>query len=128
MKEEINACIEKSQDLYVGIFQELNDVISGFDQQIDRQIAGNDSDFMAAYRGHMLRIQSELDRLKKKTNECEFIIKKDERVKKLEAQIAWFREEALYLANQIQLQKEEILQLREKNFCFEEDKNYLNDI
>lgn len=128
MKDDLKKCIEKSKDQYVGIFQELNDVIAGFDQQIDRQIACNDSDFMAAYRGHMLRIQSELDRLKKKTNECEFIIKKDERVKKLEAQIAWFREEALYLANQIQLQKEEILQLREKNFCYEEDKNYLNDI
>ena len=40
---------------------------------------------MAAYRGHMYKIQSELERLKKKTNECEFIIKKDERVRKLEA-------------------------------------------
>ena len=60
----------------------------------------NDLDFLAAYRvsnfvdkltssnlyflqGHMLKVQAELDRLKRKTNECEFIIKKDERVKKL---------------------------------------------
>lgn len=56
MKDDLKKCIEKSKDQYVGIFQELNDVIAGFDQQIDRQIACNDSDFMAAYRGHMLRI------------------------------------------------------------------------
>ena len=34
--------------------------------------------------------------LKKKAHENEFIIKKDERVKKLEAQVAWFRKEALH--------------------------------
>jgi hypothetical protein len=31
----------------------------------------------------MVRVEQELIHLKKKTNECEFIIKKDEKVKKL---------------------------------------------
>jgi hypothetical protein len=44
----------------------------------------------------MFKIQQELIILKKKANENEFIIKKDERVKKLEAQVSWFRKEALY--------------------------------
>jgi hypothetical protein len=66
-----------------------------------------------------------LERLKKATNECQFIIKKDERVRKLEAQISWFREEALYLSSQIQENKNAISLLKEKNFCLEEDKMYL---
>ena len=45
--------------------------------------------------------------MKKKTNDLEFKYKKDERVRKLEAQIAWFREEALYLSTNIQEMKKE---------------------
>ena len=72
----------------------------------------------------MLKIQKELDRLRKKTNECEFIIKKDERVRKLEAQIAWFRDEALYLSNKIQQQNKDIDRLKERCFCLEEERSY----
>jgi len=45
----------------------------------------------------MFKIQKELETLKQKTNENEYIIKRDGRVKKLEAQLVWFREEALNL-------------------------------
>lgn len=55
----------------------------------------------------MYKVQSQLEEMKKRTNECEFIIKKDERVRKLEAQIAWFREEALFLSSNIQELKKE---------------------
>ena len=60
--------------------------------------------------------------LKKKSNENEFIIKKDARVKKLEAQIAWFREEALHLSQKfnkskvtIENQKDTIQNLKIEN-------------
>lgn len=46
----------------------------------------------------MVQVQNELNNMKKKMNECEFIIKKDERVRKLQAQISWFRDEALFLS------------------------------
>lgn len=107
----------------------------------------NDLDFLAAYRvsnfiinfkcllsilyflqGHMLKVQAELDRLKRKTNECEFIIKKDERVKKLQAQIAWFREEALHLSTQLQKHKTAGAQLREKVYALETDNENLKKL
>lgn len=69
---------------------------------------------MTAYKGHMQKVQKELEILKKKTDEAGFIIKKDERVRKLESQISWFREEALHLANQIQDLKKENINLKEK--------------
>ena len=72
----------------------------------------------------MLKIQKELDRLRKKTNECEFIIKKDERVRKLEAQIVWFREEALFLSNKVQKMTKDIERYKEKCFNLEEERSY----
>lgn len=93
-------------------------------ENIDSRIAANDADFMEAYRGHMLKIQKELDRLRKKTNECEFIIKKDERVRKLEAQIVWFREEALFLSNKVQKLTKDIERYKEKCFNLEEERSY----
>ena len=40
---------------------------------------------MTAYRGHMMRVQKEMEILKRKSDESGFIIKKDERVRKLES-------------------------------------------
>jgi len=40
---------------------------------------------MNAYRAHMLHVQNELHQLKKQANQGEFLIKKDEKVVKLEA-------------------------------------------
>ena len=133
---------DKEKIDYHDVYRELDGVIGALNSNIDRRIAANDADFMEAYRvsyrfiqsckqitllqlqGHMLKIQKELDRLRKKTNECEFIIKKDERVRKLEAQIAWFRDEALFLSGKIQTQNKETDRLKERCFCLEEEKSY----
>ena len=76
----------------------------------------------------MFKVQNQLEEMKKRTNECEFIIKKDERVRKLEAQISWFREEALYLSSNIQELKKENVLIKEKSLCLEEDKQYLQEL
>ena len=90
------------RDYYIPVKQLVNQL----NGKIDAQIAKNDGEFLAAYRSHMQQIQKELENMKKKMNECEFIIKKDQRVRKLEAQIGWFREEALYLSKQIKVYAE----------------------
>jgi hypothetical protein len=38
--------------------KELNDCIDNFNKGIDKKLAANDADFMAAYRGHMYKVQS----------------------------------------------------------------------
>mmetsp|Transcript_5250 Transcript_5250/g.8128 ORF Transcript_5250/g.8128 Transcript_5250/m.8128 type:complete len:101 (+) Transcript_5250:110-412(+) len=92
---------------------------------IDNRLANNDEDFMAAYRGHMQMVERELESLKAKTNESEFIMKKDERVKKLEAQMAWFREEALVLQVSNKKLMEEITEWKSKCEDVEEEKKYM---
>lgn len=66
--------------------------------------------------------------LKKKAHENEFIIKKDERVKKLEAQVAWFRKEALYWNQLCQDKVKEIALLKEQNTCLDQEKNHFEDL
>ena len=46
----------------------------------------------------MLRIQKELESLKKKCNEKEFLYKRDEKIVSLEKQLEWFRSEAVNLS------------------------------
>ena len=60
--------------------------------------------------------------MKKKTNENEFIIKKDERVKKLQAQIIWFTDEALYLSKKNKTYEDSLKQYQDKIKDLEEDK------
>ena len=47
-----------------------------------------------------MAVQRDLTQLRKNAQQGEFIIKKDEKVLKLQSQIAWFRDEALYLNSQ----------------------------
>lgn len=102
--------------------------IHNLNSQIDKKMRVNDLDFLAAYRGHMMKVQAELDTFKRKTNECEFIIKKDERVQKLQAQLTWFREEALHLSTQLQKQKTSGAQLREKVLLLQNENDNLKHL
>ena len=53
----------------------------------------------------MKYIQAELHNLRRRTDQGEFIMRKDEKVKKLEAQITWFRNEALHLTQKVSSMK-----------------------
>jgi hypothetical protein len=76
----------------------------------------------------MQQVQKELEIMKKKTNECEFIIKKDERVRKLQSQISWFRDEALFLSEEIKTMKNQVKVYKEKCIGLENDKKNLLDL
>ena len=61
----------------------MKETINDLNNQLELKAEKNESEFLAAYKGHLVKVQQELIRLKKKSNECEFIIKKDDKVKKL---------------------------------------------
>lgn len=87
-RKERLACPQEEEGqppVWEGDYVRLKEAINVFNTQIDQQIAKNDYEFLAAYRSHMQQVQKELEAMKKKMNECEFIIKKDERVRKLQA-------------------------------------------
>jgi hypothetical protein len=47
----------------------LNDKLIELDEKVGGLLERNSRDFLAAYRGHMVKIQKELEFLRKKANE-----------------------------------------------------------
>ena len=85
----------------------------------------HEKDFLAAYRGHMLKVQKELAFLKKKANEQEFKLRKDDRIKNLEITLDWFRKEALNLGTTCENFKRDVEKWKSKADALEDDKNFL---
>lgn len=73
-------------------------MVENLDFKIGDVIARQEMDFLASYQAHMRKIAQELEVYKRKTNENEFLIRKDDKVLKLQNQVDWFRKEAMDLA------------------------------
>lgn len=81
----------------------------------------------------MLKVQKELLFLKKKANDQELKLRKDERINTLEGSLHWFRQEALKLGTTCESQKKEIGiehtlnvdKWKAKSESLEEDRNFL---
>lgn len=59
----------------------------------------HETDFVAAYKDHMLKVQFELIQFQKKSSEYYQMIKKNEKIKTLETSISWLREESINLSH-----------------------------
>lgn len=81
----------------------------------------NEKDFLTAYRGHMLKVQKELEFFKSKFNEQDLRQKMDERVKNLE----WFKNEALSLGKQMNQYKVEVEKWKARCNNLEYDNSFL---
>jgi hypothetical protein len=57
----------------------------------------HETNYVMAYKEHMIKVQVELIEMKKKTTETYHRMKADERTKFLEGSIAWMRREAMKL-------------------------------
>ena len=54
-------------------------------------------DFLCAYKSHMKKVYSELDFLRKKINENDLSLRRDELVARIQSQLNEFMQEAFYL-------------------------------
>ena len=104
---------------------ELANTFNDFDSKLDRVVEKHEKDFLSAYRGHMLKVQKELSFLKKKANEQEFKLRKDDRIKSLEVSLDWFRKEALKLGSTCENFKREVEKWKSKADALEDDKSFL---
>ncbi len=89
-------------------YNELQNLISELDTKFDRVLERHEKDFLSAYRGHMIKVQKELNYLRRKAKEQEIKLKKDERINNLQKSLDWFRKEALKLGKTCEYQKKEI--------------------
>ena len=65
--------------------------------------------------------------MKKKCNEQEFLLRKDERVSSLEKQLEWFRQEALQLSKASHEIRSENKGLKKKCENLDEEKSFLEE-
>ncbi len=89
-------------------YNELQNLISELDTKFDRVLERHEKDFLSAYRGHMIKVQKELNYLRRKAKEQEIKLKKDERINNLQKSLDWFRKAALKLGKTCEYQKKEI--------------------
>ena len=106
---------------YVDIHTQIHDVLENFDEHLDNILERNEKDFLAAYRGHMTKVQKELEFYKEKTSDQEFKLRKDEHIQKIEKSLEWFREEALNLGKQMNQYKSEAVKWKARNKNLEYD-------
>ena len=92
-------------------------MIDGFDHQVEQVLEKQELDFIAAYRvsvpyniiiqKHMMRVQKDLEQLKKRLNEQDYLMRRSDRIAALETEVSWYREESLVQSKAIAYLKEE---------------------
>lgn len=76
----------------------IEDFLNNLDQLHTQIIQNHQTDFIKAYKDHMLKVQFELIQFQKKSTEFYFTVKKSERIQNLEKTIEWLRGESINLS------------------------------
>eukprot|EP00347_Sterkiella_histriomuscorum_P021148 403335070 len=97
------------------------------DVLIDNMLQKQEIDFLAAYRGHMIKVQKEIVMFKKLLSEQQFKIKRDKTVATLQKSFTWFRDEALNLSKLYEKKKDQFKQVRVNNQILEDDREFLEE-
>ena len=88
-------------------YKELRDQVAKLDSHIDNVLHKHENDFLNAFKCQMFTLYSQLKELKKKSDENELKLKRDEQLNKLQSSLDWFREEALQLGEKTHSYKKE---------------------
>ena len=66
-----------------------------FPKMIESKMTKNELEFYASYRAHMESVTKDIAQLKKNNEQEYFKLKKDKDIERMNAQLSFFREEAL---------------------------------
>ena len=94
---------EKIAEYYNVLKQQVNRL----DSHIDSVLQKHEQDFLNAFKCQMFNLYSQLTDLKKKNDENELKLKRDEQINKLQNSLEWFREEAVKLGESTNYYKRE---------------------
>ena len=91
--------------------------------KVHKIITNQEMSFLEGYKNHMLHINRELTKYKKKIDEKEFENRRDEKIVSLQNNLEWFKKEALSLHAINLKHKEEIFLLKQQNILLAEEKS-----
>ena len=75
-------------------------------------LENHENDFMAAYKGHMMKVKRELEFLRDKAVEAAGKLSNDDSITNLQQKIKWFQQQALVLDSILEGQKREVQKLK----------------
>lgn len=94
---------------------------------IDTVLQKHEQDFLNAFKCQMFSLYTQLKDLKKKNDENEIRLKRDEQINKLQKSLDWFREEAIKLGESTQFYKKESDKWKAKAESLQDDRNFLEN-
>jgi hypothetical protein len=108
-------------------YKELREQVAKLDIHIDNVLHKHENDFLNAFKCQMFTLYSQLKELKKKSDENELKLKRDEQLNKLQTSLDWFREEALQLGEKTHSYKKEAEKWKAKAESLEDDRRFLEE-
>ncbi len=88
---------DKTSKAIAESFLQINNILDHLNKLTDMIVMEHETNYIMAYKDHMVKVQVELIDMKKRSSEHYLKMKNDERNKFLEGSIAWMRKEAMKL-------------------------------
>lgn len=108
-------------------YTSLQDLIGQLSIKVSDVAFNSESEFLAAYRVHMLSIQSELKDLNEQVAKAEEQLNDDGHVAKLEHEVTWFKDESLRLKTNAESMSQDFESMVVKLQALNEQKKFLSD-
>lgn len=105
----------------------LRSQVSMLDTHIDTVLQKHEQDFLNAFKCQMFALYGQLKELKKKNDENEIRLKRDEQLNSLKKSLDWFREEAIKLGESNQFFKKEADKWKARAETLQDDRNFLEN-
>jgi len=122
---EIEKQRKEAGETYRDYYDKLTAKVSVLDTRIKDSLKKHEKDFLSAFKTHMFQVYQQLNELKKRTDEQELKMRRDEQLNKLQSALEWFREEAVKLGDTCQFYKKECDKWKAKAESLEDDRKFL---
>ena len=120
--KEVNY-LEKIEE-YHGVLLKQVDML---DTHIVTVLQKHEQDFLNAFKCQMFNLYGQLKELKKKNDENEIRLKRDEQLNTVQKSLDWFRNEAIKLGESTQFYKKEADKWKAKAESLQDDRNFLEN-
>ena len=107
--------------------QKLINLIENIDQNVQKTLEKQENEFFFAYRSHMSRVQIDLKLLKKQIEDEEILRDGNDKIIRLEKELAWFKKETENLSNKLTDKTKEAKRLRDSNQIIQSEKIFLQN-
>lgn len=122
-KKEERPAVQEARRRY----NSVNNLIGQLSNKLTGVASNVESEFLAAYRVHMMAIQVEIKELKERIVQAEVALKEDGQVAKLENEVTWFSNESIRLRTHANNMQKDMQNIVGRIETLREQKAYLSE-